>query len=83
MEDAAGLTMRGARKSTGKGRRKDQCEFHVYDGRSYLGRFLLDEKTRKAKAFDSKGKSIGEFAGFTAAATAVGRSTPSLKRKHA
>ena len=58
-------------------------EDHVYDGRTYLGRFLLDEKTRKAKAFNSKGKSIGEFVGFKAAAAAVGQIPPSLKRKHA
>jgi hypothetical protein len=37
------------------------------------------EKTRKAKAFNSKGKSIGEFVDFKAAAAAVGQVAPSVK----
>jgi hypothetical protein len=80
MAHTAGVTMKTARKSSGKGRKKNRCEYHVYDGRTYLGRFLLDEKTRKAKAFDIAGKSIGEFIGFNAAAAAVGQHVPSQKR---
>jgi hypothetical protein len=83
MADAAGLIMRKARKSGGNGRKKDRREYFVYHGTGYVGRFLLNEKTRKAKAFNSKGKLIGEFFGFKAAVAAFGPAAPQPKRKAA
>jgi hypothetical protein len=55
------------------GRRANQPEYHVYDGRSYLGRFTLDEGTGEAEAFDSQDGTLGKFSGFKAAAIAAGR----------
>ena len=83
MENAAGVTMRKTRKSSGNGHKKDRREYFVYDGTEYVGRFLLNEKTRKAKVFNNKGKSIGEFLGFKAAVAAIEPAAPPLKREAA
>jgi hypothetical protein len=82
MANATGVSMKNARK-TKRGSKKDRREYYVYDGTLYRGRFVLDEKTREARVFDSLGKSIGKFVGFKAAAAAIGRCAPSLKRKQA
>jgi hypothetical protein len=46
-------------------------EFFAYEGTTYIGRFVVDQKTGAAKAFDAAGKSIGRFANYDAAREAV------------
>ena len=85
MENVAGITVKKTRKSHGDRRKKDGAarEFHLYNGRDYIGRVMLNEKARKAKAFDSQGNAVGEFSGFDAAAAAVWQSMPPPIRKSA
>jgi hypothetical protein len=45
----------------------------VYSGRQLLGVFVLNERTGVALAWDHERHFIGRFAGFKAAASAIGR----------
>jgi hypothetical protein len=46
-------------------------EFFAYDGTTCIGRFVVDQKTGAAKAFDAAGKSLGRFPNYDAAREAV------------
>ena len=46
-------------------------EIFVYDGRACIGRFVFDEKTGDAKAFNGDRKTLGKCLGFKAAARAI------------
>jgi hypothetical protein len=46
-------------------------EYSVCDGQTCIGRFVVDEKTGAAKAFDAAGKSLGKFPNYDVARRAV------------
>ena len=46
-------------------------EYFVYDGRDCIDRFVVDDGTKEAKAFDARRKPLGTFPTFKAAATAI------------
>jgi len=46
-------------------------EYFSYDGTTCIGRFVVDEKTGEAKAFNGAGRLLGEFPTYDAARTAV------------
>jgi hypothetical protein len=46
-------------------------EFFAYDGTTCIGRFVVDQTTGAAKAFDAAGKSLGRFPNYDAARKAV------------
>jgi hypothetical protein len=52
---------------------KGQREFSIYDGRECLGRIAV-AANGKARAFDSRGKSLGTFESFEAASAALWKS---------
>jgi hypothetical protein len=56
-------------------------EIFAYDGRTYIRRFVLNEKTRSAKAFGANGKVLGKDRGFKAAARAISKTHMAAKRK--
>jgi hypothetical protein len=58
-------------------------EIFVYDGRDCIGRFVFDEKTGDAKAFNADGRAIGKYPSFGAAARAVSRTHMAAKGKEA
>jgi hypothetical protein len=72
-----------ARRNRSKGqisakRRVDSTrEVAVYDGRDCLGKIAI-AANKKARAFDSRGKSLGTFENFEAASAAL-RTFASLK----
>jgi hypothetical protein len=45
--------------------------YWVYDGTFGIGHFVVDEESGKAKAFNSAGHALGEFADYDAARKAV------------
>jgi hypothetical protein len=46
-------------------------EYTVYEGQNYVGSFVVNEETGKAKALDATGRLIGAFDGYDAARKAV------------
>jgi len=46
--------------------------YAVYDGRERLGRFIFNERTQQALAWDASRRFIGRFGSFKAAARAIG-----------
>jgi hypothetical protein len=46
-------------------------EYFSYDGTTCVGRFVVEEKSGKAKAFNAAGRSLGTFDGYDAAREAV------------
>jgi hypothetical protein len=46
-------------------------EIFVYDGRTCIGRFVVDDKTGDAKAFNASAKTLGKYHSFKAAARAI------------